>query len=124
VSPDPWDADLSAIHNAVENLGPWLAIWQARREPDGFARRCASDAIAVLDALVAAAYRVRARLVAEVVEADQASAVRVDELLAKMRDGPRETEGRHNRASAAPTPQTSVEAIIGRAEDKPGEATP
>jgi hypothetical protein len=95
VSPDPWDADLLAVHNAVDNLGPWLAIWQARREPDAHARRCASDAIAALDELVAAAYRIRGRLVGEVVEADRATAIRVDALLTRtgappghVRDGP------------------------------------
>jgi len=43
--PDPWDADLSAVHDAVDNLGPRLAIWERRAEPDAHARRCASDAI-------------------------------------------------------------------------------
>ena len=48
--PDPWDAALSAIRSAVDDLGAWLAIWSARHEPDAHARRCASDAVGAIDA--------------------------------------------------------------------------
>ena len=41
--PDPYDAALSAIRSSVDDLGAWLAIWSARREPDAHARRCASE---------------------------------------------------------------------------------
>ena len=81
--PDPFDADLSALHNHVENVGPRLAIWQARREPDAHARRCASDAIAAIDALVGAAYRIRARLITETRRADDEAAARADALLGR-----------------------------------------
>jgi hypothetical protein len=86
--PDPFDADLSAARNAVDDIGVWLTIWQARREPDAFARRRASDAIDAADNLLAAAHRIRAQLVTEVRSADDEAAARADELLARMRDGP------------------------------------
>jgi hypothetical protein len=37
--PDSFYADLSAVHDAVDNLGAWLAIWEHRAEPDAHARR-------------------------------------------------------------------------------------
>ena len=37
-------ASLSALRGHVENTAAWLAIWEARNEPDAHARRCASDA--------------------------------------------------------------------------------
>ena len=43
------DADLSMIRGSVDDLGVWTGIWEARREPDAFARRCASDAIDAAD---------------------------------------------------------------------------
>jgi hypothetical protein len=79
------DADLSVIHDSADSLGPWLAIWAARREPDAHARRCASDAIDAIDAALAALHRVRARLVGEVRQADDAAADRADRLLAETR---------------------------------------
>jgi hypothetical protein len=85
--PDPWDADLSALHTAVDNLGPWLAIWQARREPDAPARRCASDAIDAIDNGLAALHRIRAELVTETRQADEQADARAGALLASMREG-------------------------------------
>jgi hypothetical protein len=82
------DADLSVILDRAESIPAWVAIWQARTEPDAHARRCASDAIDAADDLLAATHRIRARLVGEVVEADRATAIRVDELLARTRGGP------------------------------------
>jgi hypothetical protein len=85
--PDPWDDDLAVIHNAADNLGPRLAIWQARREPDAFARRAANDALDAIDAAIDALHRIRARLVTDTRRADDETAVRVDELLARTRGG-------------------------------------
>lgn len=59
--PDLFDAALSAVHDAVDNLGPWLAIWEARAEPDAHARRCASDAVDAIDAALAELHGIRAR---------------------------------------------------------------
>ncbi len=83
------DADLSVIRGSVDDLGVWTGIWEARREPDAFARRCASDAIDAADNLLAAAHRIRARLIGEVRQADDATAARVDALLARTRDDSR-----------------------------------
>jgi hypothetical protein len=85
-SPDPFDADLSALRTAVDNLGPWLAIWEARTEPDARARRCASDAIDAIDAGLAALHSIRAGLITEVRQADDQAAARADALLA-LREG-------------------------------------
>jgi hypothetical protein len=62
----------------------WLAVWQARREPDAHARRCASDAVDAIDPAIAELRDVCARLVAEIRESDDVSTARPDELL---RDG-------------------------------------
>ena len=88
--PDPgsWDADLSKALTAVEGIGGRLAIWEARTEPDAHARRCASDAIAAIDTAIGALYRIRARLITEARQADDAALARADELLARVREGP------------------------------------
>jgi hypothetical protein len=81
------DADLSAIHSSVDSLGPWLAIWEHRAEPDAaHARRCASDAIDAIDAALGALHRIRGRLVGEVRQADALADARADELLARLRE--------------------------------------
>ncbi len=54
-SPD-CDAPLSAIRSRVEDLGAWLAIWENRKEPDAHARRCAGDAVKVIDAMLGYLY--------------------------------------------------------------------
>ena len=89
VPPDRFDAALSALHTHVDNLGPWLAVWAARSEPDAHARRCASDAIGAIDAALVELHGVRARLITETRQADDATAIRADRLLARTRDGPR-----------------------------------
>jgi hypothetical protein len=86
---DRWDADLSVVLGCAENIGPWLSIWTARTEPDPSARTCAGNAIDSIDAMLYALHRIRARLVTETRQADDQAAARVDALLARMRDGPR-----------------------------------
>ena len=41
-----YDGALSVVRSAADDIGVWLAIWQARDDgrPDAPARRCASDA--------------------------------------------------------------------------------
>jgi hypothetical protein len=130
--PDPFDAALSALHTHVDNLGPWLAIWAARTEPDAHARRCANGAMDAIDGALAALHRIRGELVGQVRAADDATAARVDELLARTRDGPpvphEDPEGRR------PKPQTtssrskaSADGIVGEAGVSgltPGEVSP
>jgi hypothetical protein len=45
--PSPYDQPVSELHDQVENLAVWLAIWEGRAEPvgDALSRRCASDAV-------------------------------------------------------------------------------
>ncbi len=99
--PDPFDAGLSAIHTAVDSLGPWLAIWQARYEPDAHARRCAADTIDAIDRAFTALHSIRAELVSQVRRADDEAAARADELLARMREGP-------DAAAARPQDRTAT----------------
>jgi len=82
----PYDAPLSAIREHAEDLGAWLAIWENRKEPDAFARRCASDAVDAIDAMLRDLYLVRGRLTSEIRQADDATAARADTLLAKRED--------------------------------------
>ena len=84
---DPYDAPLSAIRNRVDELGTWLGIWCNRPEPDANARRCASDAVDAIDAMLRNLYLVRGRLVSEIRASDDASAARADELLRGRREG-------------------------------------
>ena len=44
----------------MRDLAAWLAIWQARQEPDAVARRHASDAVDAIDAMLADLHQVRA----------------------------------------------------------------
>jgi len=52
VTARPYDEALSSLREQVENIAPWIAVWEARTEPDPFARRCASDAVDVIDAML------------------------------------------------------------------------
>jgi len=81
VTASPYDGPLSGLREHVENLGTWLGIWEHRSEPDAFARRCASDAVDAIDAMLRNLYLVRGRLVAEIRTSDDAGAARADELL-------------------------------------------
>jgi hypothetical protein len=83
---DPYDAALSALRNHVDDLGAWLAIWEARAEPDSHARRCASDAVDAIDAALRELHQIRQRLVGEIRKSDDASAARADALLARTRE--------------------------------------
>jgi len=114
--PDPYDADVSIARNGVDDLGVGLAVWSYRREPDAHARRAANDALDAIDAALAALHRIRARLVGEVRRADDEAAVRVDELLAKTRDGPRPLTPTGDRPASSPA--KSAEAM--RSQATPG----
>jgi hypothetical protein len=99
---DGYDGPLSALCGNVESLGVWIAIWEARNEPDAHARRCASDAVDAVDAMLQALHAIRASLVSEIRVSDDQAEVRVDALLAgRARDQelpgairPLDTEGR------------------------------
>ncbi len=70
VTASPYDEPLSALREHVENLATWIGIWEARKEPDAFARRCAGDAVDAVDAALGELYRIRARLIGETRAAD------------------------------------------------------
>lgn len=76
-----YDDALSSIRNGAEDLAVALAIWETRNEPDAYARRCASDAVDAIDAALRELHGVRARLVGEIRDSDDASAARADALL-------------------------------------------
>ncbi len=80
-------ADARALRKTVGNLSLKLAIWSARDDskPDAHARRSANDAMDAIDAALAELHRVRAALADEMREADDATAARVDAILASPR---------------------------------------
>jgi hypothetical protein len=85
---DAYDAPLSALREHTEDLAHWLFIWTHRTEPDAHARRCASDAVDAIDAMLRDLHQIRARLVSEIRLADDASVARADELLRRGGDPP------------------------------------
>jgi hypothetical protein len=87
-SREDFGAELAAIRRRVRDLGAWLAIWRSRREPDAHARRCANYAVDAIDAAIAELHQIRARLVAEIRQADDLAAQRADELLRDGGDSP------------------------------------
>ena len=112
MSASPYDAPLSAIRSHVENTAVWLAIWEARREPDAHARRCASDAVDAIDAMLRELHAIRQLLISEVQQADRATATRVDALLARTDD-----------AMTSSNDQASPSRLA-RGTTKPGARTP
>ena len=86
MSASPYDDALSVIREHAENLGTWLGIWEHPSEPDAFARRCASDAVDAIDAMLRDLYLVRGHLTSEIRQADDATAARADTLLARRED--------------------------------------
>ncbi len=84
-----YDEAVIAIRGHVGDLGTALAIWQARDDtkPDAHARCAASRAVDSIDAALAGLHAIRARLITEIRASDDATAARVDELLARGRTG-------------------------------------
>jgi hypothetical protein len=72
--PGPHDA-LTVIRHA-DDLAAWLGIWESRTEPDARARRCASDAVDAIDAMLRELHRVRQQLISEIKDSDDATAAR------------------------------------------------
>lgn len=84
-SQDAYDGPLSALRNNVEDLAVALAIWQARDDakPDAHARRAASGAVDAIDAAIRELHKIRQQLVPEIRASDDATAARVDALIAE-----------------------------------------
>jgi hypothetical protein len=125
---DSWDAGPSAIHIAVEDLGPFETEQQARELPavravyaDGAGKMTAHSLSMLLDALAEAGVYLGAydhriaewlagwepqtvAVIAGWVQRASAAAVRADELPAKMRGGP---PGRDSGAGRQTGPATA-----------------
>ena len=90
--PAPGLIDVRArLDDHVDMLGVSLAWWAGRdtARDKAAARRAANTAMAAVDAMLAELHRARARLVSEIRQADDATAARVDALLAQRRAGAR-----------------------------------
>jgi hypothetical protein len=86
---DAYDGPLSALRNNVEDLAVALAIWQARDDtkPDAHARSAANDAMDAIDGALDELHALRRSLVSEIRASDDATAARVDALLARPLPG-------------------------------------
>ena len=78
-------AAVEAIRGHVSQLGESMATWQARDDtkPDAHARRAASAAVDGIDAMLRELHALRQKLVSEIRTSDDATAARVDRLLAR-----------------------------------------
>jgi hypothetical protein len=87
VTASPYDAPLSILHDSVEDLAVAVAIWETRDDtkPQPEVRQAANTAIDAIDAQMRELYLMRARLVGEIREADDATAARADALLGRSR---------------------------------------
>lgn len=80
-----YDDAVSALRSHASQLGELLGAWQARDDskPDAHARRTASGAVDAIDAAIRELHKIRQRLVSELRASDDATAARVDALLAE-----------------------------------------
>src|SRR5579875_1017781 len=82
---------IADLRDHMDNLAVWLAAWAARSGdvPDDHARRCAQDAVNVIDAATMQIHALRGQLVASMRDADAGRDRRIDELFGITRDGMR-----------------------------------
>jgi hypothetical protein len=86
---EPWD-----VHARLEDPMDFLALalgqWEARDDtrPQPEVRRAANTAMDTIDAMLRELHAMRSRLVTEMRAADDATAARVDALLAERLGGP------------------------------------
>jgi hypothetical protein len=99
-----YDDALSSIRNGAEDLAVALAIWEARDDirADAHARRAASGAVDAIDAMLRALHAIRERLITEIRASDDATAVRVDKLLAESADAMTTSSDQASQRSAGP----------------------
>lgn len=78
----------SIILDLSGDVAAFTAIWAMRDDSkaDANARRAASDAMDAIDRMTRELYRLRERLVSDIRAADDASAARVDAMLAARRE--------------------------------------
>ena len=106
-----YDGPLSALRNNVEDLAVALAIWEARDDtrPDAHARRCANDAVDAIDGALAGLHKMRALLISEIRVSDDATAARIDAMLARTADAMTSS-----REQASPRPDGLGDTKAGR----------
>ncbi len=95
----PYDAPLSVLRDSVEDLAAAAAIWETRDDtvPQPEVRRAANTAMDAIDTLLAELHLMRARLVSEIRQADNATAARADAMLERGRQAAAQvTEGNHD----------------------------
>ena len=95
-------SDLAGLHREVEEITADLDVWAGRQEPDSRARRYGSAAVSAIDAALAELQQIRARLIAELGDADKAvmaDAQPPAEIAQAFR------ESRRGVASCAPMPE-------------------
>ena len=84
-----YDSALSALRGHLGELEAALALWASRddtkAQPE--VRQAANDAVDAIDGMLRALHEARAALVAEIRQSDDATAARVDAMLARRRDG-------------------------------------
>jgi hypothetical protein len=82
-------AAVEAIRQQLGQLGTALALWNTRDDsrPCPEARRAASAAVDAIDAMLRELHAVRARLITEIRQSDDARAAALDELLARLHPG-------------------------------------
>ncbi|MGH3716964.1 MAG: hypothetical protein ACRDT4_26415 [Micromonosporaceae bacterium] len=81
--------DPSAIREHIEDLSAALATWSDRddTQPQPHVRRAANTAVGAIDAALCDLHELRGRLLTEIRTSDDATAARVDRLLAKYGGG-------------------------------------
>ena len=82
----PWDTD-ARLREPLDDLARSLEVWHGRDEsrPQPHVRRAANKAMDAMDGMLRELHLMRARLVSEVRESDDAAAARSDALLAASR---------------------------------------
>jgi hypothetical protein len=84
-----YDEPLSAFAHHAEDLPVFVLLWETRDDmracPE--ARRAANDAIDAIDGALAELHKVRQLLITEIRASDDATAARVDAMLAGARGG-------------------------------------
>jgi len=93
----------AAIRDAAEDIGTYLAVWSMRDDakPDAAARRGANEAMDAIDRALRELHALRGRLVSDIRQADDATAARVDALLAERGAADVAAEGSNDVAEAA-----------------------
>jgi hypothetical protein len=85
---DPYEAAVAAIRANADDLALYLAVWAAREDPclEPHARRCASDAVNVIDTIIAELHGIRGHLIPEMRASDDAAMDQADAMLRILRE--------------------------------------